>query len=182
MPHPLSLLSLLLAAVLLFQAPAATASSQTELQIEALQALEDLFQQQPETRTLAREADSVLVFPRIVKAGFVVGGETGEGVLLRDHNPVGLYRTTGLSYGLQAGIQTYGYALFFMGNNAEEILNQRNGWEIGVGPTVTVVDQGFARKLSSTTLKDGIYAYVFGQKGLMAGVSLQGSRIKPLGN
>lgn len=159
---------------------AAIAKSNSELQQEAKQALNDLYAKQPEARALSELSESVLVFPRIVKAGFVIGGEFGDGVLYKSGEVAGYYRTTGLSYGLQAGAQAYGYALFFMGTTADDVLNNRGGWEIGVGPSITVIDQGVAGKLSTTTAKDGIYAYIFDQKGLMAGVGLQGSKITKL--
>ena len=77
----------------------------------------------------------------------------------------------------QAGIQSFGYALFFMSDSALSYLRRSEGWEIGTGPSVVIVDQGMARQLSTTTLKDDVYAVVFDQKGLMAGMGIQGSKI-----
>jgi lipid-binding SYLF domain-containing protein len=90
---------------------------------------------------------------------------------------VGYYNTTAVSYGLQAGAQSFGYVLRFMSDDSLKYLDKSDGWEIGVGPTLTVVDAGFAKSLSTTTLKEDIYAFFFDQKGLMAGLSLQGSKI-----
>lgn len=114
------------------------------------------------------------------KAGLVVGGQYGEGVLFKGNAAVAYYKTTGASVGLQAGGQQYGYAMFLMNQKAVDSLNAANGLEIGVGPTVVVVDEGAAKNLTTTTLKDDIYAFVFAQKGLMAGVGLQGSRISKI--
>ena len=83
----------------------------------------------------------------------------------------------GASLGLQAGAQSYGYAVFLMTDKAVKYVHDTHGWEIGVGPTVVVVDEGVAKNLSSTTLKDDAYAFIFSQQGLMAGISLEGTKI-----
>ena len=78
---------------------------------------------------------------------------------------------------MQAGLQSFSYALFFMDNASLNYLNRSEGWEIGVGPTIVVVDKGMARTLTTTTAQSGVYAFIFDQKGLMAGLGLQGSKI-----
>ena len=83
---------------------------------------------------------------------------------------MGFYNTTGASYGLQAGAQTYGYALFLMNDTAIQSLNKAGGFEVGLGPSLVVVNKGTAKNLTTTTLKADIYAVVFDQKGLMGGV------------
>lgn len=87
------------------------------------------------------------------------------------------YNSVAASYGLQAGVHSYGYEVFFMNDAAMSYLNRSEGWEIGVGPSIVVVDAGIAKSLTTTTAKDNIYAFIFGQKGLMAGLGLQGSKI-----
>lgn len=67
--------------------------------------------------------------------------------------------------------------MFFMTPDALDYLNNSAGWEIGVGPSIVVVDEGVAKTLTTTTAKDDVYAFIFGQKGLMAGLGLQGSKI-----
>lgn len=176
----LARLGLTLCTALLVWSPHALAASGAELEHEAREALELLYETQPESRFLAEQSSAVLVFPRILKAGLVVGAERGKGVLFRNDKPDGHYVSTGLSYGLQAGAQAFGYALFFMRESATRVLDERRGWEIGVGPSVVLIDEGAARKLSSTTADHDIYAYVFGQKGLMAGIGVQGSKITKL--
>ncbi|HZY08548.1 MAG TPA: YSC84-related protein, partial [Ilumatobacteraceae bacterium] len=79
--------------------------------------------------------------------------------------------------GLQAGAQTFGYALFFMNANALAQLDKADGFEVGVGPTVVVMDEGKAKTMTTTTAKDDIYAFIFSQKGLMAGLGVQGNKI-----
>jgi lipid-binding SYLF domain-containing protein len=74
-------------------------------------------------------------------------------------------------------VQKFGYALFFMTDSALKYLDKSGGWEIGSGPSLVVVDQGFAKSMSSTTLTQDVYAYIFDQKGLMAGLGIQGSKI-----
>ena len=86
----------------------------------------------------------------------------------------------GASVGLQAGAQTFGYALFFMNDNALAQLDKNDGFEVGVGPSVVVMDEGKAKTLTTTTAKDDIYAFIFGQKGLMAGLGIQGNKITRL--
>ena len=78
---------------------------------------------------------------------------------------------------MQAGVQSFSYALFFMDNDSLSYLNKSEGWEVGVGPSIVVVDEGMAKSLTSTTLQNGVYAFIFGEKGLMAGLGLQGSKI-----
>ena len=78
---------------------------------------------------------------------------------------------------MQAGIQTFGYTLFLMTDQAMNYVNSTHGWELGVGPSIVVVDQGMARSMTTTTLQDDVYAFIFDQQGLMAGLGLQGSKI-----
>ena len=116
------------------------------------------------------------MFPNIVKAGLIVGGAYGEGALFRGGKVVRYYNSVTGSWGLQAGAQSYGYVVFLMTDKAVNYLYKSKGWEIGVGPTVVVVDEGVAKNLSTSTLKDDAYAFIFDQQGLMAGLSIEGSK------
>jgi lipid-binding SYLF domain-containing protein len=158
-------------------APAAKAPA-TALSRDSQSALRKLYAQVPAARTLGEQATAVLVFPKIRKAGFVVGGQYGEGTLFKAGKPAAYFSTTGLSYGLQAGAQQFGYALFFMNDDAVSQLDKADGFEVGVGPSVVVVDQGMAKNVTTTTMNGDIYAFVFSQKGLMAGLGLQGNKVK----
>lgn len=141
-------------------------------------ALQDLYESTPAARSLAKKAKGILVFPRIVKAGFMVGAQYGRGGALRvKGRTTGYYNSVSASYGMQAGVQAFGYALFFMNDEALNYLDRSEGWEIGVGPSIVVVDAGKAKTLTTTTAKDNVYAFIFGQRGLMAGLGLQGSKI-----
>src|SRR5262249_36572700 len=90
---------------------------------------------------------------------------------------VAYYNIGSASYGLQAGVQRYGYALFFMTEDALNYLRKSDGWEIGTGPSVVLVDEGVAKSVTTTSAREGIYAFSFSQKGLMAGIGIQGSKI-----
>jgi lipid-binding SYLF domain-containing protein len=158
-------------------APALAAETDPDADRAAVAALRRLLAINPAARKLDQKAVAVLVFPKIVKAGFILGGAYGEGALLRGTTTVGYYNSAAASYGLQAGVQWYSYALFFMNQRALNYLNSSKGFEIGVGPSVVVLDEGVARKFSSTTLTQDIYAVIFGQRGLMAGIGIEGSKI-----
>jgi len=158
------------------------AQGRAALDADAHRAYNRLVANLPAAKALSKTAVAVLVFPKITKAGFMIGGQYGEGVLLQAGKATGYYSTAGASYGLQAGAQQFGYALFFMNERALSALTQNSGFEVGVGPSVVVVDQGMAKSTTSITMKDDVYAFVFGQKGLMAGVGLQGNKITQLAN
>jgi lipid-binding SYLF domain-containing protein len=154
------------------------AGSASDITRESNAALQDLYASNPEARQLGKRAKGILVFPGVVKAGFLVGAQYGSGgALFKNGRTAGYYNILAGSYGLQAGVQSFSYALFFMDNASLNYLNRSEGWEIGVGPSIVVVDEGVARSLTSTTLQSGVYAFIFDQKGLMAGLGLQGSKI-----
>ena len=155
----------------------AHAASASEISSSARQSLSQLYARTPAAKTLGAKARGVLVFPSIVKGGFIFGGEFGQGALFRGGKTSAYYNTTGVSWGFQAGLQKYGYALFFMTDSALKYLDQTGGFEIGAGPSLVLVDEGFAKKMSTTTLRSDVYAFVFSQKGLMGGVGLQGTKI-----
>lgn len=166
-----------LAAVLVLAPAAARAASASEIDRNATQALRTLYGQQPNARLLGNRAKAVLIFPSIVKAGFLLGGQGGNGALREGGSTIGYYSIAAASFGLQAGVQTFSYALFFMTESALQYLTTSDGWAIGSGPSVVVVDRGAAASLNSTTLTHDVYAFAFGQRGLMAGIGLEGSKI-----
>ena len=161
----------------LLSAPAVLAASKAELDRDGARALKNLYANNTAARLLGSKAKAVLVFPSMVKAGFMFGGQMGDGVLLANGRPVGYYNSVAASYGLQAGVQVFGYALFFMNNSALSYLDRSDGWELGVGPSIVVVDAGVGKSLTSTTITQDVYAFIFDQKGLMAGLGIQGSKI-----
>jgi len=153
------------------------AASRQELDRDATRALKSLYSSNSAAKLLGGKAKAVLVFPSMVKAGFMFGGQIGEGVLLKNGKPTGYYNSVAASYGLQAGAQTFGYALFFMNNDALSYLDASGGWELGVGPSIVVVDEGVGKSMTSTTVTQDVYAFIFNQKGLMGGLGVQGSKI-----
>jgi len=158
----------------------ATAASSSEIARDVNSALSKMYDSVPESRNLGRQARAVLVFPSIVKAGFLFGAQYGEGGLVQRGRVSAYYNTVSASYGLQAGVQTFGYALFFMSDSAVQYLNNSGGFEVGTGPSIAIFDEGMARSLSTTTAHSDIYAIFFDQKGLMAGAGLQGTKITRL--
>jgi hypothetical protein len=147
---------------------------------QSQQALNQLLKSNADARVLNSKAVAVLVFPNITKAGVMIGGQYGDGVLLSKGKPIAYYNTTGVSYGMQIGAQEYGYAMFFMKQSAINALDSTEGFEVGVGPSVVMVDEGFAKSKTSMNLQDDIYAFIFNQKGLMAGLGIQGNKITKL--
>jgi lipid-binding SYLF domain-containing protein len=171
-------IALLLAAIAAPMNPgAAGAATRKELERDARNALKTLCAKNKAARLLNEKARAVLVFPNIVKAGLMFGGQLGEGVLFKGAKPAGYYNTVAASYGFQAGVQTFGYALFFMNDGALKYLDASDGFEVGVGPSIVVVDEGMGKSMTSTTISQDVYAFIFSQEGLMAGAGIQGSKI-----
>jgi lipid-binding SYLF domain-containing protein len=159
---------------------AAAAQTAAEIDRDVKSALKSLYAASPSAKTMSKKAKGILVFPSIVKGGFLVGGQYGEGALLKGGKTIGYYDTVQVSYGLQAGLQKHGYALFFMTDAAMAWLDKSDGWELGVGPTIVVVDVGKASSMTSTTMQSEIYAFFFSQQGLMGGLGLQGTKISKI--
>ncbi|MCU0934567.1 MAG: lipid-binding SYLF domain-containing protein [Gammaproteobacteria bacterium] len=166
------------AAVFLAFAPLAPAAdSAADIERESRAAMEKLYRTVPAAKLLGEKAKAVLVFPDIVKGGLLIGGQYGKGALFEGDQVKAFYSTAAVSYGLQAGVQTFGYALLLMNEAALKYLDKSEGWELGVGPTLVVVDEGVANSLTTTTARDDVYAFIFGQEGLMLGLGIQGSKI-----
>ena len=155
----------------------ANAATAEDLNKDAAQALQTLYRTNPTAESIAKQSKAVLVFPKIIKAGLVFGGAYGEGVLMKGSHVTEYYNSVSASWGLQAGAESFGYVVFLMNDKAETYLDKSKGWEIGVGPTVVVVNEGVAKNLSSSTLKEDAYAFIFDQQGLMASLSIEGTKI-----
>ena len=151
-----------------------------EIDSDSRQALNALYANNSAAKAIGQQARAVLVFPSIVKAGLGLGGAYGEGEMIQGGRVQGYYSTFTGSWGLQAGAQQYGYAVFLMNDTAVNYVEESDGWEIGVGPTVVLVNAGVAKNLSTTSLQEDAYAFIFDQKGLMAGVSIEGTKINKL--
>lgn len=152
--------------------------SADQLTAQSKQALRILLAKNNKAYELSHTAKGILVFPRIMKGGFMLGAMGGNGALIHPDGSVSeFYETAGLSYGLQAGLQKASYAVFLMDDAAFDLLHRRGGWEIGSSPSLVVIDRGVGANLSTTTMDKGTYAFFFDQAGLMAGLSLQGAKI-----
>ena len=156
---------------------ASAASDAAQIDRDAAAALRNLYAAEHRTASLGQRAAGILVFPKIVKAGFIFGGQGGKGVLRVHGHSQGYYTIAAASFGLQAGVQWFSYALFFMDAQALQFLDKSDGWAIGSDPNVVVIDKGAGASIGSTTLSQKVVAVPFGQKGLMAGLSLEGSKI-----
>jgi len=170
------LIALVATAVLAIPRPALAADA-VAIERDAKAALAKLYETTPAAKTLGEKAKAILVFPSILKGGLIIGGQGGNGALFVDGKTVAYYNIAAASYGLQAGVQEFGYAMFLMTEAARAYMDKSDGWEVGVGPSIVVVDAGAAKSLTTTTGKDDVYAFIFSQKGLMAGLGVQGSKI-----
>jgi lipid-binding SYLF domain-containing protein len=171
------LVAVLIAVVFLFSTIVAGADTAADIDRDVDNALAKLYASSPAAKELSNGAKGILVFPNIVKGGLIIGGQYGKGALRVKGKTVGYYSTSAASYGLQAGVQSFGYVMFFMKESALEYLKKSSGWEIGTGPSFVVVDKGMASSLTTTTAKEDIYVFFFSQKGLMAGLGIQGTKI-----
>ncbi len=172
-----AMLGLATVALSTLSAGLALAASASEIDRKANQALSLLYKTTPGAKALADKSQAILIFPSIAKAGFIVAGQFGDGALRQRGKTVAYYRSLAASAGLQAGVQSFGYVLFFMDKASLAYLKKSDGWELGTGPSLVILDKGFAKNISTTTMQKGVYAFIFDQKGLMAGIGLQGSKI-----
>ncbi len=152
------------------------AASAEEINIRVDAAIEIFNERVKEGREFLANAKGVLVFPNIVKAGFFIGGEFGEGALRINNKHVNYYRTTGASFGFQFGAQTKSVIIVFLDNEALTKFRNSSGWEVGVDGSIAIADTGAGGSIDSTNISDPIVAFVFGNKGLMIDVSLAGTK------
>ena len=142
--------------------------------------LQTLFEIDPDTISIYKNAPATLIIPRITKAGFVLGGAYGEGVLRINEAPIDYYSLASASYGLQIGAQQYSNVIFFMTEEALQDFRVKDGWELGADAEVVFRDKGYSLGVSSKTISKPVYAVVFDQKGLLAGTSLVGAKFSRL--
>jgi lipid-binding SYLF domain-containing protein len=175
------------AVALIMAAPGARAEEEktltkTAAEIEAgvNAALKSLYASEPEAKALANKAVAVLVFPEILKAGVIVGGQYGEGALRQGGKTTGYYSIASASIGLQFGAQTYGYVMYFLNQAALDYSRNNDGWEIGSGPTLVGGDKGWSSSMGTNDLQGDIAVVFFNQNGVMAGAGIQGSKISKI--
>ena len=153
------------------------AASAVEIDAEVDAALVRFYEEVPAAKDLAKKAKGMLLFPSVVKAGFGVGGEYGEGALRIGGRSVGYYNTAAASIGFQIGVQSRTEVLLFMTQEALDRFRASDGWEVGVDGSVTVVKVGVAGEIDTTTISDPVIGFVFGEQGLMANLNLEGAKI-----
>jgi lipid-binding SYLF domain-containing protein len=170
---------LALSAVSLTAVPA-LAKDRGKLVARARQSLRELEDSSSAARRTSKSAHAVLVFPSVLKAGFIFGAETGDGVLFRGGKAAGYYNLSGGSWGLQIGGQDFAYALFLMTPKALDYLEKSGGWQAGTGPSITVVNKGAAAEVDTTTATHDVLAFPYNGKGLMADLTFQGAKITRL--
>lgn len=170
----------LLAFSLLLLPAASQASSQLEIDLFVQETLADFYKQSPAGRELASRAKGMLVFPKIYKAGFWVGGEYGEGALRIGGNTVGYYNIASASLGLQLGVQKKSQIILFMTDNALQKFRNSQGWEAGVDGSVAIASFGAGEELDTKTFQQPIIGFVFSNKGLMYNLTIEGAKITPI--
>lgn len=158
----------------------ALAATAREIDVSVNVALEQLEKEVNGGREFLQSAKGVLVFPHVIKAGIGVGGEYGEGALRIDGKTVDYYNTASASIGFQLGAQVKSILLVFMTGASLEKFRNSPGWEVGVDGSVALVKIGTGGSIDTTTIKEPIVAFVFGQKGLMYNLTLEGSKFTKL--
>jgi len=166
----------LLVCVWLMPGTAAAKSAQV-IEAEVNSALERLFEMNKAARELGQEAEGILVFPDVTKGGFVIGGSYGVGALRLNGTTEGYYKTTSGSIGLQVGIENRAEVLMFMTEEALNDFRASENWEAGVDGSVSVVKAGASGELTTKTGQAPIVGFIFSNKGLFGGVSLEGAKI-----
>ena len=158
----------------------AYAKSAMEIDASVQTALMRFKNEVPGARDLLSQAKGVLVVPGVVKAGFVLGGEYGEGALQIDGKTVDYYNTVGGSFGLQLGAQVKDVFLLFMNDNALNNFRYGEGWEVGVDGSVALIAVGAEGSLDTTKTNQPILGFVISQKGLMYNLTLEGSKFNKI--
>ena len=166
-------LSLLIASLLMATQLIAKPASVIEAEANAALAI---FKTKPGAAKFLSQVKGYIVFPSVIKGGFIVGGEYGEGVLRSGGQTKGYYSIASGSLGFQAGVQEASYLIAFVSQRALDNFVKSNGWEAGVDGTITLVTWGAGKDISSISYEKPIYGFVFDSKGLMGGVSLEGTK------
>ncbi len=143
-------------------------------------ALAQLYGQAAGSQQMVASAKGVLVFPAVLSAGFVFGASSGEGALREGGKTTGFYRQTGGSFGLQAGAQSQAVFILFMTQEALDGFKRSNGWTAGADASVTLLSVGANTQVTTNTAQQPIVGYVLSNSGLMAGLTLNGTRITRL--
>ena len=166
--------------VLVPVARADDAAERAEIDRDVTEALNVLYTKVPGSNDVAKRAEGILVFPAIYKAGFVVGTHYGEGALRVHGVSVGYYRSAAASFGLQAGAEKHSVALMFMTKDALHRFQESSGWDVGGDASVTLVELGASGSIDASRLNKPVVAFVYGEAGLMANLSLEGTKVSKM--
>ena len=156
---------------------ASKASSAQEINDAANATLHRFVQQNPSAEELGRKAAGVLVFPSVVKAGMLVGGQYGEGVLIVRGNAAGYYTIVSASLGFHLGVQSFSIIIIFVTEEALADFQRAYGWKVGIDGSIVVVTLGAAGSIDTDNISSPIIAFITDQEGLMYSLSLEGSKI-----
>ena len=154
----------------------AQAATAKEIDVSIEAALDNFYDQFKDAKKLTREAKGVLVFPHVFKAGFGIGGEYGEGALLIKGKTVDYYNTAAASLGFQIGAQQKSIVVIFMRDEALSHFRSTSGWKAGVDASIAVVAVGAGGAMDTSKLNEPILGFIFGQKGLMYNLTLEGAK------
>ncbi|MFO7726456.1 MAG: YSC84-related protein [Oceanipulchritudo sp.] len=164
----------------LFLAVPAQAAKKMVLDARIDEALEELFEMSSGAETLAKKSEGMLVFPSVKKAGLGVGGEYGEGALIIDGKKVQYYNTASASIGFQMGVQIKRQVLLFMDKGALKAFRNSEGWEVGLDGSVAIATLGAGGEIETKTFNQPVVAFIYGNKGLMYNLSLEGTKINKI--
>jgi len=168
------------AVLLMFPSLPALAESAEVIDIRANDAVAVFREDVNGAEVFLKQAAGYLIFPRVYKVGLGFGAETGEGVLRIGGQSVDYYRTTAGSFGLQFGAQAKSIVIAFMTQEALSKFRNSSGWKVGVDGSVALIDLGAGKTIDSHNVKDPVVGFIFGSKGLMYNLTLEGTKISKL--
>jgi len=155
-------------------------ASKEEIDADVKASIAEFYEKSQAGKALSEKASGMLVFPKVIKAGFGVGGEYGEGALLVKGETVEYYSTAAASIGFQLGAQQKSQVILFMNDDVLKNFRDSDGWEAGVDGSVAVAELGAGGELSSNTAQEPIIGFIFSNKGLMYNLTLEGSKMTKL--
>ncbi len=164
----------------MFLTSAAVAASAGKIDQEANETLKDFREHVDGGQVFLDQAAGYLIFPKVYKVGIGVGGETGEGALRVGGSTVAYYRTTSGSIGFQLGAQAKSILIAFMTTEALQKFRDSEGWKVGVDGSVALIDIGAGKTIDSQNVKDPVVGFIFGSKGLMYNLTLEGTKFTKL--
>jgi len=164
-------------AIALCAAPIANAASKTEIDAKVRAAVSTFYGQVSSGKELANKSVAMLVFPEVFKAGVGIGGEFGEGAMLKGGETTAYYNTAAASIGFQFGAQIKSQIIMFMTHDALKSFNHKDGWKAGIDGSVAVITIGAGGQIDTNTITDPIIGFIFSQKGLMYNLTFEGSKI-----